>query len=85
MGEQITIDGRTYKLVALHGRCGKCGMYVEAKTFLSPLMVEFPDRSVDQPHLHLTICCWRCGSIINLVDIAKDPLKNKRGRCKHEF
>ena len=77
MEDQITIDGRTYKLVALHGRCAKCGAYYEAQTYMAPLMFEFPEKTVDHPHLHLTICCHRCKGIVNLIDVSKPSLKRR--------
>jgi hypothetical protein len=78
MGEQITINGRTYKSVSVHGRCAKCGAYYEAQTYMAPLSLEFPEKMVDQPHLHLTICCYRCKGIVNLIDVSKPSLKRRR-------
>jgi hypothetical protein len=75
--EQITIDGRTYKLVALHGRCGKCGLYVSARAVISPLEIELPNEAKEWPHAHLTMLCWRCGCLINLIDVSKPSLRRR--------
>ena len=66
------------KLVALHGRCAKCGLYFEAQTYMAPLELEFPEKTVDYPHLHLTICCYRCRGIVNLIDVSKPSLKGRK-------
>jgi hypothetical protein len=77
MGDQISIGGNTYKTVTLHGRCARCGLYVSATTILAPLHIIFPAEAIEVPHKHLTLVCWRCGCLINLIDVSKPSLRRR--------
>jgi len=62
--------------VSVHGLC-KCGIYFEGSLVVGPLCLDLPNKALDMPHTHYTMRCWKCGRLVNLVSIEKEPLKRK--------
>jgi hypothetical protein len=69
-------QNKNLSLVEVHGLC-KCGLYVEASLVVGPLAFSLPNKALEMPHIHYTMRCWRCGRLINLVSIEKEPLKKE--------
>jgi len=79
MGErQIEISKNPHKSVAVqvHGLC-RCGLYYEASLVVGPLAFSSPNEAFEMAHIHYTIRCWQCGRLVNLVSVAKEPLKKE--------
>jgi hypothetical protein len=76
---QIKLDTSKHKnfaTVQVHGLC-KCGIYYEATLVISPLKFDSPNETSEMAHIHYTIRCWKCGRLVNLVSIEKEPLRGK--------
>jgi len=76
---QIKINKNPHKNVALVGRCGicRCGIYYEASLVVGPLAFSSPNPALEMAHVHYTMRCWKCGRLVNLVSVAKEPLKKE--------
>jgi len=70
------VQNKSLATFEVHGYC-KCGLYYQASLVVGPLVFELPNKAMEMPHTHYTIRCWKCGRLVNLVSIAKEPLKNK--------
>ncbi len=67
---------KSFATVEVHGLC-RCGVYYEASLVVGPLTFESPNKALEMPHTHYTIRCWKCGRLVNLVSITKEPLKKE--------
>jgi hypothetical protein len=71
-----TYKHKNFATVRVHGLC-KCGIYYEASLLVSPLKFVLPNQAFEMPHTHYTMRCWKCGRLVNLVSLGKEPLKKE--------
>jgi hypothetical protein len=69
-------QNKNLSLVKVHGLC-RCGIYYEASLLVSPLNFDSPNEAFEMPHIHYTMRCWKCGRLVNLVSVEKEPLKKE--------
>ena len=69
-------EAKNFSTVEVHGLC-KCGIYYQASLVVGPLSFESPNKAVEMPHTHYTMRCWKCGRLVNLVSIEKEPLRKE--------
>jgi hypothetical protein len=70
-----TYKHKNFATVQVHGLC-RCGIYISGQT-IEPILI-LDNGGVEPLHTHFTLVCPKCGRILNLIDVSKTPLKNKR-------